>query len=302
MRTRLIALSALLAIAPLPAHAQLGGLVKRGATRAAEKAVDKAAGDEKSKAKEAPAPAFDDEVLELSASLVDQVVRGLKAWNEARASAHIPAAMKAYEASVAKEQDFSTRYSDQRYAFVEKNRKIDQCRDEVFDAQGDANQAEIEKKMANIQTDPARMQAMARIATEWAPKLQALQMSGDTVAAKAGLLRYQDEISKAAGITLDTDSTKADSKCGKPAPKPSWLTAWDSTEVQTRRLGEDVREAESAGEKEAVAASGLTGRQFAVARERVESFVSDGGMGFSRAERAVLTARKAELKALFPAD
>lgn len=305
MRTRLIALAALITLAPLPAHAQLGGLVKRGANRAAEKAVDKAvdkaAGDEKSKAREVPAPAFDAEVLELTAPRLDQVVRGLKAWNDARAAADIPAAMKAYEASVAKEQEFSTRYSDQRHAFLEKNRKVDECREEIFDAQREANEAEIQKKMANIQSDPARMQAMARIATEWAPKLNALQMSGDSVAARAGLLQYHMEISKAAGFTLDTDSTKADTKCGKPAPKPAWFAAWDSTEVQTRRLGERVRETESAGEKEAVAASGLTGRQFAVARERVESFVNDGGMGFSRSERAVLTPRRAELKALFPA-
>jgi hypothetical protein len=301
MRPILIALATSVALAPLPAYAQLGGLIKRGAEKAADKAVDKAV-DGKTPGKEAPAPAFDAEVLELTTPRLDQVVRGLKAWNEARAKADIPTAMKAYEASVAKEQEYSARYSDQRHAFLEKNRKVEQCRDEVFDAQREANNAEIERKTAALRTDPARMQTMSAKAIEWAPKLQALMAGTDSVAMKKGMIEYQADMAKALGVALDTDSTKADAKCGKTAPKPAWFAAWDSTEVQTRTLGERVREAESAGEKEAVAASGLTARQFAVARERVESFVNAGGMGFSRNEKSVLTPRKAELKAYFPAS
>jgi hypothetical protein len=302
MRIATLLLITVVVLTPDPAAAQLGGLVKRGASRAAEKAVDKAVDKtvaDKTPAKDLPASAFDDEVLELSSARVDQVVRGLTAWNEARAKADVAGATKAYEASTEKEQEFSNKYSDQRHAFRTKNDKVEQCRDEVFDAQREANQAEIDRKMANIQSDPARMQAMTAKATEWSLKLQKVMSSGDTVAARAAMLQYQAEMAKAAGVVLDTDSTKADAKCGKPAAPPSWLVEWDSTEVRTRRLGERVREAEGAGEKEAVAASGLTARQFAIARERIESFVTDGGMAFTKKERAVLAPRKAELKAHF---
>lgn len=299
MRRTLLTLVALALSIPVPATAQLGGLIKRGAERAADKAVDKAV--DKKVAKLAPAPKFDDEVLELTPARIDQVARGLKAYNDARAKADIPGAMKAFEASQKKEQDFSTRYSDQRYAHIEKNRKIEQCRDEVLDAQREANEKEIESKMATLRTDPVRMQAMSAKAAEWAPRMNALMSGTDTAAMQRGIMQMQRELAAIGGFAIDTDSTKANAKCGKAAPAPGWLTAWDSTEVETRRLGDRVREAETAGNAEAAAASGMTASQFAIARERVESFVTDGGMGFSRNERSALEPRKAELKALFPA-
>jgi hypothetical protein len=292
-------LSTLLLTTPAIAFAQLGGLIKRGAERAAEKAVDKKV--EGAKAAALPAPTFDDEVLELTAPRIDQVVKGLRAFNDARAKADVPGAMKAYEAANARSADYSNRYSEQRHAHLERVRKVEQCRDEVLDAQREANQAEVDRKMDAMRTDPAKMQAMAGVAMRWNPRIAQAQAKGDTIELKAALAKMQEELNAVAGVKVDTDSTKADAKCGKPAPAPAWLVAWDSTDAEARRLGERVREAESAGEAEAVAASGLTARQFHVARERIESFVADGNMGFSRAERSALTPRKAELKAHFPA-
>jgi hypothetical protein len=295
----------LLLLVPATSSAQLGGLVKRGAARAAEKAVDKSvdkAMDKKTGAKaEVPAPTFDDEVLELTPARIDQVVKGLKAFNEARAKADVPGAMKAFEAANARSADYSNRYSDQRYAHQEKVRKVEQCREEVFDAQREANQAETDRKMEAMRTDPAKMQAMAAVAMKWNPRIAQAQAKGDTAEIKSSMIKMQEELATIAGLKLDTDSTKADAKCGKPAPAPAWLVAWDSTDAEARRLGERVREAETAGQEEAVAASGLTARQFHVARERIEAFVGDGGMGFSKSERAALAPRKDELKAYFPA-
>lgn len=299
-------LPSLLLLVPATSSAQLGGLVKRGAARAAEKAVDKSvdkAMDKKAGNKaEVPAPTFDEEVLELTPARIDQVVKGLKAFNEARAKADVPGAMKAYEAANARSADYSNRYSEQRYAHQEKVRKVEQCREEVFDAQREANEAEIERKMNGIQTDPAKMQALAAVAIKWNPRIAQLQASGDTAGYRVAAIKMQEEMHAAAGIKVDMDSTKADAKCGKPAPAPAWLVAWDSTDAEARRLGDRVREAETAGQDEAVAASGLTARQFHVARERIEAFVGDGGMGFSKSERAALTPRKDELKAYFPAS
>ncbi len=306
MRPTTLILAATLLL-PSVGTAQVGGLIKRGAGRAAERAVDKSVDKAVDKSVDgkkaaAPAPTFDDEVLELTDARIDQVVRGIKAFNAARAKADVPGAMKAYEAAQKRSADHSTRYAEQRYAFEEKNRKVEQCREGVLDAQHDANRAQMDEKMKAMQSDPAKMRAMAAKAMEWNPRLAQLQSNGDTTALKDAMLKMQKEMAEIAGVTITVDSTKADAKCGKPAPAPAWLVAWDSTDAEARRLGERVRVAETAGQAEAVAASGLTERQFHVARERIEDFVNDGSMGFSKTERTALGARKTELKAYFPAN
>lgn len=302
MRPLLILLTATLML-PATSPAQVGGLIKRGAGKAAERAVDKAVDKAvDSKKPTTPAPKFDDEVLELTNARIDQVVRGIKAFNDARAKADVSGAMKAYEAAQARSSDYSTRYSEQRQAFEEKAREVTQCRADIIDAQHDANRAAMDEKMQAMQTDPAKMRAMSIKAMEWNPKLAALQTKGDTAGLRAAMAQMQRELAVIAGVTVDVDSSKADTKCGKPPRAPAWLAAWDSTDAEVRALGARVREAEMAGQGEAVAASGLTDRQFHVARERIEDFVKDGTMGFSKAERTALGARKAELKAYFPAE
>jgi hypothetical protein len=111
----------------------------------------------------------------------------------------------------------------------------------------------------------------------------------------------QRELAAIGGFKVDVDSSRADAQCGKPAPKPQRLVDWEANDAELRTLGARVREAEMAGGTEAVAASGLTARQFDIARERIESFVREGQMGFSAVERDALTPRRAELAAYFPA-
>lgn len=289
----------LLATTPAFAAAQLGGLIKRGAERAVEKAADKQV---ERKVSQRPAPAFDAEVLELTAPRLDQVVRGLKAYNEARSRADVPGAIRAYEAAQQRERTLAERHGEQRQQWRERNDRIESCRRDAFSEQDARNQAEIERKMEAMRGDPARMQAMTMKAAQWAPKLQQLMQKGDTVGYRDGMIQMQRELATIAGVQLVADTAKVDASCGKPAPRPDWLVQWDSVEVQERRAAERVRTAESAGMAEAAQASGLTERQFAIARERIESFVKDGGMGFSRAERDLMTPRMAELRGYFPAE
>ncbi|HVH40161.1 MAG TPA: hypothetical protein VM764_09060 [Gemmatimonadaceae bacterium] len=302
MRAALVSsltLALAVAAAPSPASAQLGGLIKRGAGRAVDKAVDKSI-DNKVKASTAPAPTFDDEVLELTTERIDQVVKGMKAFNKAQAAADVPGAMKAFEAADGRSQAFSNKYSEQRYEFEQKNRVIEECRDDAFSAQREKNDAEIERRMATLRNEPAKLQAISAKAMEWNPKLQAMLAKGDTAGAQSAMLQMQKEMAAIGGFAIDLDSAKVNTKCGKPAPRPSWLAEWERADAEAKVLAERVREAETAGQDEAVTASGLEGRQFHVARERIESFVNDGKMGFSKKEKEALGPRKAELKAYFP--
>lgn len=297
MRPVRVALVAALALIPATTSAQLGGLARRAADKAAAKAVEKKIDRATS---ERPAPAFDNEVLELTERRIDQVVRGLRAWNDARAKADVPGAIRAHEAAQARQLAYAERYTDQRTEWQQRNWKIDACRDQAFGEQNDRNQAQIEKGMEAVRRDPAKMTAMSAKSVEWAPRLAALQQQGDTAGYIRGMLQMQQELAAIGGFKVEVDSGAVTAKCGTVAPKPAWLAAWDSTEVETRKAGDRVREAETAGSAEAAAASGMTERQFAIARERVESFVHGGGMGFSRRERDALTPRRAELAAYFP--
>lgn len=303
MRAAHLILAAVLIAVPLQTtSAQLGGFVRRAADRAVDRAADKAV-DKTAKGKSTarPAPAFDAEVLELTSARVDQVVRGLNAWRAARTAADVPGAMRAYEAAQARSVDFSTRYTDQRITWRESNDKIENCRRGVLDAQRERDDAEMERQLATLRRDPAKMQAMAAKSMEWNTKIQALAAAGDTAGATDAVRQMQRELARIGGFKADVDSSAADSRCGKPAPKPQWLVDWEANDAELRTLGARVREAEMAGGTEAVAASGLTARQFDIARERIESFVRDGQMGFSTVEREALTPRRSELAAYFPA-
>lgn len=297
MRPAHVAIVAALVLIPTASSAQLGGLVRKAADKAADKAIEKKTGG---KAAELPAPTFDEEVLELTGPRVDQVVRGLKAWNDARSRADVEGARKAHEAAQARELSYATRYTDQRTEWQQKNWKIESCRDEAFGEQQEANQQVINKRMEELQSNPTMLMKMNAKLMEWAPKIAAIQQKGDTAAYKSAVIQMNDEVATAGGFKIAIDSGKVNTKCGHPAPKPAWLLAWDSTEVETRKAGDRVRAAETAGAAEAAAASGLTERQFMIARERIEAFCGGGGMGFSRREREILTPRKAELSAFFP--
>jgi hypothetical protein len=303
MRIAGLALAVAAALPVQAVSAQLGGLARRAAERAAERAVDKAVdrsagGDRASGAR--PAPQFDDEVLELTAPRIDQVTRGLEAWRAARADADVDGAGRAYDAAQARSLDFATRHTDARSKWQESNDRVESCRRGILDEQRERNDAEMERQLASLRRDPAKMQAISAKNMEWTVRIQALAAKGDTAGAATAALQMQRELAEIGGFTVEVDSSRADARCGRPAPKPAWLVAWEENDAELRALGARVREAESAGEAEAVEASGFTARQFAIARERIESFVHDGRMGFSKAERDALTPRRSRLAAYFP--
>jgi hypothetical protein len=301
MRAVLLTLATVIIAVPFQtSSAQLGGLVRRAADRAIDKAADKAVTG-KTASTSRPAPTFDAEVLELSSARIDQVVRGLTAWRAARTAADVPGAIRAYEAAQARSVDFSTRYTDQRITWRASNDKIENCRRGILDAQRERDDAEMERRLVAMRQDPSKMQAMAAKTMEWNTKLQTLIAAGDSAGASVAMQQMQRELAAIGGFKVDVDSSRADAQCGKPAPKPQRLVDWEANDAELRTLGARVREAEMAGGTEAVAASGLTARQFDIARERIESFVREGQMGFSAVERDALTPRRAELAAYFPA-
>lgn len=128
--TPFIAAGVLLAVATTPADAQLGGLMKKAKAKATEMT--------KGPAKRAPAPAFDDRVLEITDARVSQLItglesersvmdastpRGLAAWKERE--------KKAYEG---RKQDYQARtasFQKDLAAWEAKAAPINKCRDAV---------------------------------------------------------------------------------------------------------------------------------------------------------------------------
>ena len=292
----LIALAATLTVGIQPADAQLGGLIKRGAEKAAEKAVDK-----KVEPKARPAaPTFDDDVLELTSARLDQMAKGLRAWQGAIAKADVPGKRKVWEDAMRREEAFSEPHHDHRQEYREKVDEHRRCRDDAFLEQDEANQRRIDKRMEELRGDPATLTAMARKLQEWNPKLMQLQQKGDTAGYRAAAAQMQAEVAKVGGIEMRVDSAAVDRKCGNPPAKPAWLKQWEEAEAVTQQAGDTLRAAESAGDPQGAAAAGLTERQFMVARERIEAYVRDGNLGYSERELSGLKARKAEFSAFFP--
>lgn len=129
LRTALI-VATLAAVSTSPAHAQLGGLMR--------KAKDKAAEMAQGPAKRTPAPTYDNRVLEITDARVDQLLKGLAAeqstanassgkgraeWKQ-REDAAFAERKKAYEAQTAS-------YQKDMAAWNTKVAPINKCRDAV---------------------------------------------------------------------------------------------------------------------------------------------------------------------------
>jgi hypothetical protein len=285
------------------ATAQIGGLVRK----AKDKVVDQQVGKQVEKRTNAAAsgggaaPAFDDVTLELTTDRVAQVLRGLTAGravldgangSPSRASLiarRDDAARKSAALSDANNKTFDV-YYQQRDA-------SQRCRNDAERASSDKRQQANEQKQKEFQakamSDPAfRDKAMAI-----AQKIAMAQQRGDT----AEMRRLMTELNGGAGNDPTADSVAADKACGAPPPKPSAMVQVEQLDAQATSLSDQIRKLEERSAATEVTESGLTERQFLMARERIEAYLSamkykSQPRGFSPSELEALGARQADLE------
>lgn len=305
----LAVLAATVVVVPASAEAQLGGFIrKKIENRVADKVLGESASDRR-----APAPKFDETVLEITDSHLDGLFRGLAAEEKAYATATAAAA-------AAKQQGEARRatYEAERKAYEAASAEYQRKAEEVSKCQ----MAVVGRAASTAMADPAAQKMAAALmrlpeaerdayqarVDARQEKMRAAQDRGDQATAMKLMDEMDADMQKTLGVSmaelrqssLQRGTTAANivadnQKCGELPPEP--VEPQDPTAVQVS-VRDSIRTA-------AFAASGMTGEQYSIMRERIAAWYaakekkrsSLGNYGFTDAELAVLEQRHAELQA-----
>ena len=296
-----IAIAAVAALS-LPIHtasAQFGGLVKKARDKAVEQQIEKRVPGASASNPGAP-PKFDDVTVELTADRVGQILRGFAAGRAildgtnggvSRASlvarrdeasrkreALNDANMKAFNAYTNKRDESQRCRSDAMYKSREQRQK---------------GEEERNKQMASkAMNDPAFRDKAIAIGQ----KMAAAQQRGDTaeirrLGAELGIEQYDPK----------PDTLAADKACGREPAKPAAMVEVEQLDAQMNTLSDQIRQLEEKSAATEQKESGLSERQFFMARERIEAYLSamkykSQPRGFSGPELEALGARRADLE------
>jgi hypothetical protein len=303
-----VALSAAVAaalLAPAPAHAQFGKLLKKAKEKVAGEGDSTAAANGAGGALRAGAPKFDATVVELTPTVVDEMLRGMA--TEARV-AQVSDARKAKleaELDALEKESYQLRAqhpSSESDAWQQSNSRIEDCINDELSKREEANDASMQ---ARVMGDPAVRQKMMELGQRASKETEA----GDSVA----LRKTMADIQKLTHPSAGADSAAAFAKCGKLAPKPAWMAREDAIDEHRTKINDDMRASDQAARDSAlvVVARGhggggaaLTAPQYSMALERMIAWAAATGpkatpnsrLSFSAVELDALKARDADIR------
>lgn len=307
-RSLLVALTtAAVLLIPTPADAQLGGFIKR---RVADRIADKALGE--GSERRAPAPKFDDTVLEITGPRLDQLLRGVDAEGPALASARQAEAQSRQQGQARKAQ-----YEAEMREYDRKSKEYDAAANKYMQCQmaslgagmraGGGTSPEMMRVMQKMAAVPeAEREALGKRIEARQAQMEAAEKRGDQ-ATRMRLAEEMDaDLQKTAGISfaeLQGASAKSavgvqamqaeQAKCGTEPVPP--------VEPQDPTRGTiDVRDSVRTA---AFRASGLDDAQYTTMRERVSAWLAHkeknrslGSYGFTDDELKLLEERIDALK------
>lgn len=273
-----------------PAQAQFGGLVKKAKEKAA-KAVAGDAAQQSGVMQPAGScgitPTFDATTIELNASNLDKVVKAFTAVRTAgdKNGRNKLAAQRDGDRARLEELESDRSVSEAE----ESQRQYNECRQQAY--------SEIMQKHA-AEKGPGIMADYSRALRTHNDKIAAYEAKGDTAHANALKDSTYTVIMTVVGATPQ-DSAAVDAKCGKPPRASKRVAERDSLRRVVREESDSIRVLDEDAEDQVRAASGLTNRQLAAARERIETYLRNGQpCGFTKSEVDALNARKSELQKL----
>lgn len=292
-----VTLAILVTLAP-PAHGGIGGAVKSLKDKAGKAAAQKGAEKAGGKAGQAPAPdeappEFGGNLLELTSDRLDQVLKGLKAGEEAkRPRADVIARRQKVEAELTSVND---KFSE---AIDEANRKrndAENCYSDALQDIGKRRNKELEQKMMS---DPALYQKYMAMAQ----RLGMAQASGDT----ATVSKLQEEMLALSRPTR-ADTVAAQQKCGPLPARHPMAARLEALQHQATSFDDELRAIDEKSNESQAKASGMTARQFAMARERIEMYLASvrgnaPPRGFGANELSALASHRSALEAALGAS
>jgi hypothetical protein len=296
-----LAITAIAALA-LPFHdasAQLGGLVKKARDKAIEQQVEKRVGGSAASNADVP-PKFDDVTVELTADRVAGIVRGLAAGRAvldgANGAPSRAALVARRDAAATKSSELSDANAKVFNAYVEKRDVSQRCRNDAMYASREKRQKETDERNKQLSSKAMADPAFREKAIAIAQKMGVAQQKGDT----AEIRRLSAEL----GISEDDakpDTLAADKACGREPAKPAAMVQSEQLNAEATALSDQIRQLEERSAATEIKESGLNERQFLMARERIEAYLSamkykSQPRGFSKPELEALGARRGDLE------
>ena len=295
---------------PLPLHnasGQIGGLMRKARDKVVEQQVEKrtntaaASNAGTSNAGTSTAPRYDDVTLELTSDRIAQVLRGLTAGRAILDGANGSPSRASLTARRDDEARKSAALSDANNKIFEayylKRDATQRCRSDAERASSDRRQQANQQKQKDLQakamSDPAFREKVMAISQ----KLAIAQQRGDTTEMR----RLMVELNGGSADDAKVDSLAADKACGAMPAKPAAMAQVEQLDAQVNSLDDQIRKLEETSAATEVKESGLSERQFLMARERIEAYLSamkynSQPRGFGPGELEALGARRADLE------
>lgn len=265
-----------LALFATPSQAQLGGLIKKKASAVANQTTAKQV---------PPTPEeYTDEVLELTADRLDNLILGLEAGRRIADGTDGPAALQARREALQPERERAHSANGAAYeVWKDKNQEVETCRGEALGEARDARTEENRTSPAKMKIGMAMMQANA---------------NGDSAEVK----KLNAELKRLNEPTAE-DSAVVDKKCGKPTPPGAGVARLMSLEEQINALEGQIRAAEEAVAEAERKGSKMNEKQLRRAIERLKLYLSRvqakaAQRGFSAEELKAMEERIDKLTAL----
>ncbi len=267
--------------APGTAHAQIGKFLKKVKPHASPASTASADDPEH----------YNENILELDADRVAKIVAAFDAAEHLLATTQgvgVIAMSKHADDIQQRLQETGSKYDDERLKYEQAMSAHSDCVRQTRDKLDQSHMGEMQSLMMSPE--------YRRKVAESSQAIAAATQAGDTAKAR----RIARELQAPMMAMAEKDSIAAEKQCGVPVRSPG-LAEMDSLEDVQRRLLEAVRNAQAESNDLAAKRSGLTGDQFAYARERIRYYLSRlGGQqrGFDATELAALDAHRVELQRL----
>jgi len=298
-----VAVVASLAVPSYGAYAQLGGLVKKAKDRVVEQQVANQVDKRVKPAASDPGapPTFDDVTLELTNDRISQIIRGLSAGRAVLDGANgspSRATLIAQRDDAARQSaDLSQKNAKAIDAYTEKRDASQRCRNDAIHASREKRQQANDQRMKELQAKAMSDPAFREKAIAMAQKMAVAQQKGDT----AEVRRLMIEMNGGAPDSDNVDSLAADKACGSAPAQPAAMVQSEKLNALANKLTEAIRQLEEQAAETEVKESKLTERQYQMARERIEAYLSamkydSQPRGFSAGELQALGARRADLE------
>ena len=280
---RMALVAALIAVTPVTAQAQIGGLVRK-AKQALQK-PDSAASSTGVRR---------DEFTEAS---ITALLKGLQAASAT--AGERDARRKQQEAKQSRLSALLEQHGDDLDRFNEATTRISNCQSDFLDKrEAEQNDKATAGGMA-LMADPAKRDKYVQLVSTYTQQLQAAQAKGDTAAVTAITLKQQNELMKLLGVDMHADTAAAVKACGATPAKPAWLVEEETLRPEIDRLAGAIRDAERRMQEDGARVSGMTPEQYAAARERVLQWMNASAngqtpSGFTPNEHKLLSAHRGD--------